>query len=119
MVQRCRTYINENGSMSHDLMSEEEFKRRHHPQQLDDHIYVTLDFIPVGEKPVPVDGQIVDMLSAELGYLSDVVILDDWVFDGDALHHDPNGDVPDPFSIVEASDITHWAEIPAIRSSNA
>ena len=89
------------------------------PQVKSGHITVTLDFIPVAEKPVPVDGQIVDMLSAELGYLSDVVVLDDWVFDGDALHHDPNGDVPDPFSIVESSDITHWAEIPEIRSSNA
>ena len=31
MVERCRTYRNEDGSMQHDLMSEEEFKRRHHP----------------------------------------------------------------------------------------
>jgi len=75
------------------------------------HIKVELEFIPVGEKQVPVDGTIVYMLSAELGLLKDVVLLDEWVYDESALHHDPNGPAPDPVEITDIDDITHWAEI--------
>jgi len=67
-------------------------------------------WIPVESEPVP-DGLVCDMVRGGWDRMTNVVYLDDWVYFEDALHHDPNGDTPDPIELCPIREITHWAKI--------
>ena len=67
-------------------------------------------WIPVESEPVP-EGLVCDMVREGWDRMTNVVYLDDWVYFEDAMHHDPNGDTPDPIELCPISEITHWAKI--------
>jgi hypothetical protein len=67
-------------------------------------------WIPVEAEPVP-NGLVCDMVREGWDRLTNVVYLDDDVWPGDALYHDPNGNMPDPIDICPIGEITHWAKI--------
>ena len=79
------------------------------------HIHV--EFVPVSEKPIPVDGTVIDVITNYGVRLTDVVLLDGWIYWEDALHHDPNGAAPDPVELCHINSVTHWAEIPTIKGA--
>jgi len=72
--------------------------------------FVCSAWIPVESEPVP-DGLVCDMVREGWDRMTNVVYLDDWVYFEDALHHDPNGDTPDPIELCPITEITHWAKI--------
>ena len=110
MVERCRTYRDENGSMSHDLMSEEEFKRRHYPSSncttKPGHIRVMLDFIPVEERIPESDGSYyVRVAGYPLEQPVEVVWADGvWSYSTEVSYRQ--------------DDVTHWAEIPVVEAND-
>ena len=77
-------------------------------------------WMPVGIDPVP-DGETIDICydaSGKTARMTDVVYLDDCMYDESTLSHDPNGDMPDPIDLCHIDEVTHWMR-PRLQSGGA
>lgn len=100
-MKTMRTIRTADGCVQHRLLTDAEFKAAHHPEQPDNHIRVTLEFIPVAER-----------LPKESGHF--------YALDGNGIC---NGGNPVFFRTVDSAwfnktgerlSPTHWAEIPSL-----